>query len=239
MWAEVIFSRDDLKGLLEQAFPLTIHLDVERRHSLSLSDLGEVKLVEDLGLHVVCKARIHWPLLGIDVPVDVSSLALVLIPTIEPGPDGDLLAFRASIEHADFAALPALLDDRITAAINARLSSKGAELSWNFSKALTHLVHVPSRLDPLESLSIRPAWGKARITSDAIVCAVSFHSALVRRGEPPPADVLLSPAAKSVAPLAIRPQSVGSDLATRIAATGAFALGVGIGYLLLRRVFRS
>ena len=134
MWAEVIFSRDDLKGLLEQAFPLTIHLDVERRHSLSLSDLGEVKLVEDLGLHVVCKARIHWPLLGIDVPVNVSSLALVLIPTIEPGPDGDLLAFRASIEHADFAALPALLDDRITAAINARLSSKGSELSWNFRK---------------------------------------------------------------------------------------------------------
>jgi hypothetical protein len=189
MWAEIIFSRDDLAHLLEQAFPLRIRLDdTGEERSLSFFDLADVTLVADVGLRVVCKARVRWPVLGINMPLALSSLTLVLSPTVQPRAGGDALVFRASIEDADFAVLPAMMDERITATVNAKLAAKEVELSWNFSKALTFLAPLPARLDPLESFAIRPAWGKVRITNDAIVYAASFHSSLIRRGEPPPAD---------------------------------------------------
>ena len=241
MWAEVIFSLEDLTLLLAGALPLTIQLgDADADHSLSLHDLGDVGLVADSGLRLHCKARVHWPLLGIDVPVEVSSLTLLLIPTIEEGEDGDRLVFRASVEDADFAALPAVIDHRITAAINARLGAKGAELSWNFSKALAYLAPLPPLLAPLESFAVRPAWGKVRITGEAIVYAASFRSAFVRRGAPRPFDAVGAtnvepePAAPPPAPSADR----STDLMTRVVAAGVFALAAGAAYLGFRRVRR-
>jgi hypothetical protein len=241
MWAEVIFSRDDLARLLSGALPLTIHLGApEADHSLSLCELGDVQLVADTGLRVQCKARIHWPLLGIDVPVEVSSLTLLLIPTVEEGHDGARVVFRASVEKADFAALPALIDDRITSAINTRLAAKGAELSWNFSKALAYLAPLPSRLEPLESFAIRPAWGKVRITAEGIVYAASFHAAFVRRGDAPPFD---GPTAAVAAPRATVPSPTragdrGTDLTARLFTAGVLALAAGFAYLGFRRAGR-
>jgi hypothetical protein len=243
MWAEFILSRDELACLLGHALPLTIQLgEAEKEHALFLSDLGEVTLVPDLGLRVACKARVHWPLLGIDLPIEVSSLTLVLIPTIEEGVDGGALVFRASIEHADFSALPALVDARIAAAINAKLAGSGTKLSWNFSKALTQRVRISRSLEPLESFAIRPAWAKIRITSDAIVYAASFHSALVRRGESPPADdaaVLALPALPAGQPEASASSESSGLLSRHLLTAGAFALGAGVAFLVLRRALRS
>jgi hypothetical protein len=182
MRIEVTFSSDDLLRALAQAFPLTIRFGEAKQHSLTLSDLGEAKLVAGVGLRVACKARVRWPLLGIDVPMAVSSLAFLLLPSIGESEGGATLAFRASVEHADFANLPALMDDRIVATVNAKLAARQSELSWKFMKALTHVAPLPATLEPLESLAIRPAWGKVQVTEDAVIYTASFDSSLVRRG---------------------------------------------------------
>jgi hypothetical protein len=243
MWIEVILSRDDLVRLLVEAFPFTVHLNgATAEHSLSLTDLGEVTLVSDVGLRVVCKARVRWPVLGIDVPVAVNSLTLLLLPTIGHTDAGEeTLAFRASIEHADFAGLPSLVDSGITAAINAKLAAKAAALSWKFTKALTYVARLPAMLEPLQSFAIRPAWGKVRITDDAIVYAASFHSALVRRGEPLPDGFtpLASPPPPSTPPGADSILAHRDGRGGQIAAAGIFALALGATYLVVRGALQS
>jgi hypothetical protein len=185
MWAEIIFSRDDFARLLAQALPLTIRLghlgDSETEHSLSLSDLAEVKLVADVGLRVVCKALVRWPVLGVNVPVALNSLTVLFLPTIRKDAEGESLVFRLTIEHADFVGLPTAIDERITAGVNAKLADAENELSWHFSKALAYQGPLPALLDPLESFAIVPAWGKVRVTDEALVYAASFHMDLARR----------------------------------------------------------
>jgi hypothetical protein len=235
MWTEVIFSRDDLARLLAQTLPLKIHLGAaEDEHSLSLRDLGEVTLVTDAGLRLACKATVHWPLLGIDVPVELSTLRLLLVPSIEPGAgsDGERLVLRCSVEDADFSALPGVIGDRVVTAINARLADKNAELSWCFSSALRYLAPLPSMLEPLESFAIRAAWGKIRITEEAIVCAASFHSTIRRRGDAgAPTEVALS------APLPSPAEAQrGRALGLHAVSVGAVALAAAAAaFLFFRR----
>lgn len=240
MWAEIIIPAEDLSRLLAQALPLTIHLgDPGSEHSLGLSDLREVRLVPDVGLRVECKARVHWPVLGIEVPVVLNSLSLLLLPAIGRGPYGDVLSFRISIEHADIAGVPSSLDRRISDVINTKLGEKGAQLSWDFSRTLSQRAPLPALLDPLESFALRPAWAKIRITSEAIVYAASFHSAIVRRGELAPAEF------DSIAPLASSPPEqftrhhARPGPATRLAAVGIFGIGAGVAYYALREAFRG
>ena len=186
MWAEIIASKADLERLLHQAVPLTIEFGAsDSPHSLALSDLGETSLVAGRGLRIVCRARVVWPVLGIRVPLALNSVTLILLPTIGRRAEGDVLTFRLSIEHADFSGIPAVIDSRITEAINAKLAERDIELSWDFSRALTHLARLPGFLDPLEAFAVRPAWGEVRVTEEAVVYAVSFRTAFVRRGGGP------------------------------------------------------
>lgn len=250
MWAEIIFSRDDLARALGQAFPLAIQLgETDVQHSLALSELGEVSLVPDVGLRVVCKAELQWPVLGIHVPIVLRELKVILHPDIGKGPDGDILVFRVSIEHADFSALPTFVDNGITSAINAKLASKDAELSWNFSKTLTFNVPLPAMLESLSSFAAKPAWGKVRISEEAVVYAASFHSALVRRGEEVPSEIAAAPEEPAStppepsAPLLTQPELVSrpvtSSVARSAANAGVFGLAAGFGYFALRAAFGS
>jgi hypothetical protein len=238
MWAEIIITRDDLARVLTEAFPFRVRLgDPGTDHSLSMSDLGDVRLVAGSGLRIECKAHVHWPLLGIDFPVEVSDLVLLLVPTVEGGKNGDRLVFRAVIERADFAALPTLIGEQITSAVNSSLTAKAAELSWDFSRALTYLAPLPSLLDPLASFAIRPAWGKVRVTEEGVVYAASFHSSIVRRGDPNPV-ALAAPSFETPPRRALSPARslVPSN---RVVAGGVLALVAGGAYLVVRRAARA
>jgi hypothetical protein len=258
MWAEAIFSREDLARLVSQAMPLTIHLnDAHTEQSLALSDPSEVRLIPDVGLRVVCKAHVHWPVLGISVPITLNSLSVTFVPTIERVADSDGLLFRPSIEHADFAGLPAMVDDRLTRAINDKLSEKGIELAWNYAKTLSHIAPLPTMLDPLDGFALRPAWAKLRITEEALVYAVSFHSAILRRGEPLPSEFSASappPAGPGAAEkiearasngrLTQRRErnlepTLGGDSTSLLITAGAFGLAAGATYFALRATFRE
>jgi hypothetical protein len=243
MWAEIIATREDFQRLLQQAFPLTIRLgDPGSDHSLVLSDLSTVELVPDLGLRVECRARVHWPVLGIEVPVTLRSLTIVLLPSVGRSAEGgDTLVFRVSIERADFSALPSMIDGRVTDAINARLADRNAELEWNFSKALTHTAALPELLEPLDRFAVHPAWGKVRVTEEAVVYAISLHTAIVRRGEPIPTEFDPSHAPRTRPP--VSPHALarlnGSPAASQLATVGLFGLGVGAAFFALKATFDS
>ena len=49
------------------------------------------------------------------------------------------------------------------------------ELAWNFTKTLSNTVRMPGRLDPIDSLTIKPSWGKRRVDGEAMVLVVSFN----------------------------------------------------------------
>ena len=241
MWTEIVLSREDLTRLLTQAFPLTIRLgDAESDNSLALSELGDVRLVPERGLRIECKARVRWPVLGIELPVALNALTLMLIPSIGQGPHGDTLVFRIAIEHADFTAVPDIIDQRITQAINTKLES--AELCWDPSKSLTLSAQLPELLEELDAFAMRPRWAKVRVTDEAVVYAASFNSAFVRRGHPVPAELTLTADdALPVIPLdgPPRPRSmIRARTRNPLAAAGMFGLGAGVAYFALRAITR-
>jgi hypothetical protein len=245
MWTEIIIPREDLARLLGEALPLTIRLgDSESDNLLALDQLGEVRLVPDLGLRVECKARVRWPVLGIQLPVALNALTLLLIPTIGQGPHGTTLVFRISVEHADFTAVPDVIDQRITAAINARLEGKDAELSWDLARALTLSAPLPPLLEDLAAFALRPRWAKVRITDEAVVYAASFNTALVRQGAQLPAELAL-PSGSQPPPAALPPslppprrRASRPIQPQQLASAGLFGLGAGVAYFALRAATR-
>jgi hypothetical protein len=194
MWVEAILSKDNVISLVGDFLPVSIHLgeNADDGHYLELFQPRQVSLVEGQGLRMSCGARIRWPILGIDLPVTVESVTLLLCPYIPAPPAKDAaaaaardeLVFRLTVEAIDFAWAPAAIDDRIAEKINHELAKKHALLSWPFGKTLSHVFELPSFLPPLEAVALKVAWGQVRVTSEAVVIAVSFHSRVLRdRGE--------------------------------------------------------
>jgi hypothetical protein len=117
-------------------------------------------------------------------------LKVLVRPDIVSKSSGDVLQFNLEIEEADFKGIPSLVDRGLVKAINASLATK--EMAWDFTKTLTHTVGLPKLLEPLESLSIRVAWGKRRVDAEALVLVVSFQLTFNRAegGAPKPSEVL-------------------------------------------------
>ncbi len=247
MWVEAILSRDDLTRLLGQALPLTVRLgDEADHHSLALFEPEAVTLVADRGVVVVCKARVHWPLLGIDVPIVVSSMTVELRPEIGRTDGHDALFFRAQLLEADLSGIPSMIDRHITRAINARLEESRDALTWDFSTTLAHAFPLPSLLEPLDRFALDVAWGKVRVTDEAVVLALSFHSKVARRGD----EEVLAPTPRAV-PAALPPRrramrragatgAMTPEATVRMALVAAsFGLAAGAGYFALRAAIRA
>jgi hypothetical protein len=185
MWVEAILSKDDLAGVINDLCPLTIRLgqDPEDDHFLRLSQPENVSLVEDVGLRFTCHAEIRWPVLGIDVPIAIQSITLTLNPALAPATGEHVLAFRPQIEQIDLSWLPDVIDQRIADKINVELEKKHVELSWRFAETLSHRFALPNLLLPVSALDVEVAWGKVRVTSEAMVMAVSFHTRVIRGDE--------------------------------------------------------
>jgi len=185
MWVEAILSKDDVTAVIIDLCPLTIHLgqDPSDEHYIRLSNPRDVSIVEDRGLRFTCNAEIRWPVLGIDVPIGVESITMTLSPTVAPDAGEHVLAFRPQIENIDLSWIPEMFDQRIADKINHELEKKHVELSWRFAETLSHRFGLPSFLLPIAALDVEVAWGKVRVTSEAMVMAVSFHTRVVRRDQ--------------------------------------------------------
>jgi hypothetical protein len=203
MWVEAIISQEDFTALATELFPLSVHLGAsDSDHYLLLSATTAVSLVEGRGLRFTCNAQIRWPVLGMDVPINIEALTVLVEPSV---PDGsESLVLGVQLEHANVSWLPALVDAKIVEAVNDALKTKSRELSWNFTKTLSHEFPLPELLRPLRALDLNVAWGKVRVTAEALVIVVSFRAAAVmtKRQEPAqseaarslPADELGQPA---------------------------------------------
>jgi hypothetical protein len=180
MWLEAIVPKEDLSALVAEFTPLTILLGEDGR--LSLSEATDVSLVEGVGLRVVCKAQVHWSVLGLSVPVTLHSLAVLLRPEIEPRDGAPALVFRVQIEHADLAGLPDVIDDRVTGLVNHELEARHVELSWGYGNTLSHVFDLPETLRPLEQLALVAGSARVKVTHDAMALAIEM-TARVDRGE--------------------------------------------------------
>jgi hypothetical protein len=207
MWIEAILSQEDLSSLVAQLLPLNIRLgeDEGADPQLHLSDLASVELIENQGLRIRCRAAIRWAILGIDVPIKLESLALLLSPSVVKTSGRDALAFKLELDQLDVAWIPAAFDETIKQKINRELKEKQRQLTWNFSQNLSHVFKLPSAVRPIDALELDVAWGKVRVTGEALVLAVSFHGHVHREGEVANTSTALVP---------VRPYR-GSPLATR------------------------
>jgi hypothetical protein len=238
MFFEALVPLEDLRALIAEALPLTVRLDdTGGLHSLALSELSEISLVPERGVRLVCKARLRWPVLGIDAPLTVNALRVLLVPEVKPSPGGEILTFGITLEHADISGVPSLLDDAIARGVNEKLAD--IPLSWDFSKTFAQVVPLPILLEELDALRLRAAWGKVKVSEEALVFALCLHTTLDRRGE---AAVDLAPPALDAAtpPTRTDPehalQAHASPVAVSLAAAALFGLAAGAAFFGLRKV---
>ncbi|WP_437274826.1 hypothetical protein WME90_26635 [Sorangium sp. So ce375] len=180
MWLEAIITREDLAQILGEFLPVKIHLDNDEETDrwLYLGKATNIALAEDLGLRVTCPAELQWSIAGVNPTIRLDELKVLICPEIIERNKGNVLAFNVELEEADIRGIPSILDHTVMKAVNAALANKRPE--WNFTKTLTHTVGLPPNLDPIEGLHIGVAWGKRRISQDALVLVVSFKLNFVR-----------------------------------------------------------
>jgi hypothetical protein len=177
MWVEAVLLGEDLDRLVAQFAPMTIPIGAGH---VVLSEPAPAVLVPEVGLRVTCQARMHWPVLGIDVPVTIQSLVVMVRPAIVPGPDGQALVVTVEIESVDLAGVPKMIEEKITERVNAELGRRQIELSWRFMRTLSHSFSLPESIRPLASLALRAMAGRVRIQVDGVSLAVQLESAVER-----------------------------------------------------------
>lgn len=251
MWVEAVLSKDDLASLIAQIVPLKvrIHPDSAPDQYIELATATNLSLVADLGLRMTTQARIHWPVLGIAVPITIDPLIVIIKPRVTKTPAGDALAVTLEIEQAEFAGVPAFGDHAITEKINSELSKTDVDLSWAFATMLSHRFQLPPLLEPVDALALNVAWGKVRVTDEAIVLAISFHAEFSRRGDqvvagrPTNGSALVLPRGDALArrPLAPNLKQAALIGGSALALVGAYFTFRGAGRTgarIVRRAFR-
>jgi hypothetical protein len=176
MWLEAILTKDDLRDVFDQFAPLEIRLGDSGR--LVLESPTEVSINPGSGVGVVCDATLHWPVLGVDLPVRMRGLTVLLHPTVRPRPDGSCgaLVFTLQIDRTGVSLLPAVFDARVTSLLNRELAENHAALEWNFGKTLSHVFQLPAALASAATLSLEVIAGSVKTTDDAVGFAVGFRA---------------------------------------------------------------
>jgi hypothetical protein len=180
MWLEAVLTRDDLSSIVDQFAPLEIRLGENGR--LLLAGPTKVDLVEGAGISVECDATLNWSVLGIDVPVTMRGLKVLVRPVVETPVEGEVLAFTLQIDHAGVSSL-SILDDRAAALVNEELERKNVGLRWNFPKTLTHSFSLPDALLSAEAISLTAQAGTVKVSDSALGLAVSFCTRVTRRAK--------------------------------------------------------
>lgn len=185
MWVEAVLSRDDLASLIAQVLPLKIQIHPESAPDqyIELASTTNLALVADQGLRMTTQARIHWPVLGIAVPITIDPLSVIIKPRVTKTPGGEALSFALEIEQAEFSGLLGLGDQAITDKINGELAKEDVGLAWAFAAMLSHRFDLPPMLAPLDAVALNVAWGKVRVTDEAMVMAISFHAEVSRHAD--------------------------------------------------------
>ncbi len=184
MRIEAIFSRQDIEGVFLQFLPLEIDLDEGKgERILAVDEVFEISMLTGVGVRVGCKARVHWPILGISVPIALRSLHMVLVPSIELRHNRDCLIIRIRIEEADVAWVPSAIDAGLKDRVNRELAEKHIELVWGFGKTLSTKFQLPASLRSAEALALDVTQGRVGVSDEALGMSVAFSAKVLARAK--------------------------------------------------------
>lgn len=175
-----MLSREEITQLVQQLMPLKILIGDEGKGSLDLAEPQTVALVAGAGLRVECRAVITWPVLGVEVPVTLNSLGVLLSPSIAEHEGRERLVFRIELEHAELVGLPAWFDARLTERINKEMDERKVQLMWDFIKTLSHAFALPDMLEPVETFELQGEHGSVTVTEDALRLKIDFRTKITR-----------------------------------------------------------
>jgi hypothetical protein len=169
--------------------------------------------------------------LGIQIPVSVRSATLEVKPEIVKNSEGEKLTFKVRLDDVDISMLPDLVDRGIVDRVNQGLEAKHVELSWNFIRTLRHVFALPEALASAGAIALSAGWGRVKITSDALVLAVSFDASVEPRGVE--SHSAGAPASSALALPDRRPGPVRSESVRSLwrRSPGSLALVVGSAWL--------
>jgi hypothetical protein len=179
MLLEAIITKADLDRFAGQFLPTDFEL--EDGAKLTLHEPWEITLVPERGVRLGCQAKVHWPVMGLQVPLDVHSLVALLGISIGRGESGATFELALRIEKVDFAMLPAMIDDRIRARINEALIERHVAFSWNFQDTLSRVLALPPMIQSSGAIALEAQQGVVKITDDALAFAVSFTTGVRAR----------------------------------------------------------
>jgi hypothetical protein len=130
----------------------------------------------------VCEGHVQYEYAGINLPIHVRSIQLLMKPSIDTTNGTHCLAFNLEIEDADLAYVPALIDKAITNAVRSALKPDQTRLLWDFGKTLSHAFRLPPALEPLDVFEVSVDRGSVAITADALVFSVAVRNHVRRSG---------------------------------------------------------
>ncbi|MEO7111431.1 MAG: hypothetical protein ABI183_13415 [Polyangiaceae bacterium] len=182
MWIEAVVAKEDLIRVAHKFAPLELKLG-DAGGTLRLEDPSEISLIPTVGLHLQCTAHLHWPVLGMKIPVTIKPLIVRVIPEIDKREKGDALVFKLQIEHADVATVPTIIDNEITNLINRELIKKKVDFAFHFADVLSHEFALSKVLPQIRSLGLKVVGGNVRVTEDAFVLCVSIEANVTRESE--------------------------------------------------------
>jgi hypothetical protein len=188
MRIEAILSREDVAELVSKFVPLEIELGKvgTGERLVAIDEVSSVTLVADAGVRVACTAHLRWPVLGLNVPVRVKALEVLVRPSIETRGEHPSLVFTLIIERADIAWAPALIEGSVMERVNRELAEQHVELTWNFAGTLSHAFDLPFALRTAATLGLEVVEGKVKVTEAALGMSVAFACTVTRRATPAP-----------------------------------------------------
>ena len=228
MWAEAIFLKADLEEVTGELFPLRIVLGQDGDGgTVRLTDRRDLALLPDIGLRMTITAEIHWPVLGVPVPVSIRAATLEIRREIVEKPEGPSLAFKLRLDEVDVAAFPAAVDRGIVGIVNRELEAKHVELAWGFTKTLSHSFDLPEALASAGPLDLCAVSGRVKVTSEAIALAVLFRARVEPQSAKPVPQIEKPPASPPEPPGRRRPPGP-SPAALGVLGALAVVLGAGL-----------
>jgi hypothetical protein len=115
------------------------------------------------------------------IPVTATSTQLLLIPTVVTKDGRDELSFSGEIEAIDLRHVPHLVEEVVLTHVNKALATEPARFGWNYIKTLTFGFDMPTRIHPVEQITLGAGSGKVAVTEEAVLLTVFFEAG-VRRG---------------------------------------------------------
>jgi hypothetical protein len=175
MWLQAILTPTDLEGVLAELTPVKIVLDQhDADRYLWLDRPTHVESVGEAGLRIATSVRLQWDLIGIEVPLTLGTVTLLLAPSIKQIEGRDVLAFSVCMEHADLSGVPGAVAERLISRVNEALSAEHAKLTWPFMETLDFHFKLPSGMEPPRALHLFAKWGALRMTEEGVAMAASF-----------------------------------------------------------------